>query len=188
MANKVLILPNYAGQTLPSEGLDRYDHIFLVTEQQETLPVNVVMQLLQLTSKLNVNIEFMQLNYSTEIELLFSLAFQICKMGMEDPEVQVTFVTENLAFDSLISIAKKSGYNVKRADGFTRMTAVPPSTEAPKQAQPSIISKVAAAPKPVEQPVVVEKVRPAEVAKEEESAGNKNKRLISSLLNGNNAK
>src|SRR5574344_2159160 len=116
MANKILILPNYTGQSLPTEGLDRYDHIFLVTEQQESLPVNVVMQLLQLTSKLSVNIEFMQLNYNTESELLFSLAFQISKMGMEDPDVQITFITENLAFDSLISLAKKIRYNVKRPD------------------------------------------------------------------------
>jgi hypothetical protein len=185
MANKILILPNYTGQSLPTEGLDRYDHIFLVTEQQESLPVNVVMQLLQLTSKLSVNIEFMQLNYNTESELLFSLAFQISKMGMEDPDVQITFITENLAFDSLISVAKKIGYNVKRADGFARLSAVPPSVDIPKTPQPSMISKVASQPKTIEQPI---EIPHTPEVKEEESAGNKNKRLISSLLNGNNAK
>lgn len=185
MASKVLILPNYQGQELPSDGLDRFDHIYLVTETQETLPVNVVMQLLQLTNKLHVDIQFMQLSYSTETELLFTLAFQVAQMSAAEPDVQITFVTENLSFDSLVSVGKKAGYKLARADGFTRLSTVPQSTEAPKPIQPNVVQPKVA-PKPVEPVETTEKEevsQPVAEAKTEETAGNKNKKLIASLLN-----
>ena len=69
---KVLILPDYNGQDLPSEGLDRYEHIYLVTEEQESLPVPVVMKLMKLMQQSHVNIEFLELSYNSETELLLN--------------------------------------------------------------------------------------------------------------------
>ena len=79
---KVLILPDYNGQDLPSEGLDRYEHIYLVTEQQESLPIPVVMKLMKLMQQSHVNIEFLELSYNSETELLLNMAFQIAKLNM----------------------------------------------------------------------------------------------------------
>ncbi len=181
---KVLILPDYAGQDLPSEGLERYDHIYLVTEQQENLPVNVVMHLMKLIQDARVNIEFLQMSYNSETELLLSMAFKIAQMAMSDADIQVTFVTSNLAFDNLVSAGKNNGFHVSRADGFTRISAIPSGpSEVQRPVQPSIVQS--SKPEPQPKPVVPEtpKAQPAKAASD--SKKNNNQRLISSLLNGN---
>ena len=135
---KVLILPDYNGQDLPSEGLDRYEHIYLVTEEQESLPVPVVMKLMKLMQQSHVNIEFLELSYNSETELLLSMAFQIAKLNMAEPDVQITFVTENLIFDTLVATAKQNNFKVQRAKGFNSPSAIPTGpSEVQKPVQPS---------------------------------------------------
>ena len=180
---KVLILPDYNGQDLPSEGLDRYEHIYLVTEQQESLPIPVVMKLMKLMQQSHVNIEFLELSYNSETELLLNMAFQIAKLNMAEPDVQVTFVTEILIFDTLVATAKQNNFKVQRAKGFNSPSAIPTGpSEVQKPVQPSIVqnSKPMPQPKPVPEKAVEQEEAPKEPAKK-----NNNQRLISSLLNGN---
>ncbi|MGN1392641.1 MAG: hypothetical protein ACI4V7_01145 [Succinivibrionaceae bacterium] len=181
MGSKVLFLPNFQGQELPSDGLNRYDHVYLITSAQETLPVNVVMQLFQL--KQQVDIQFLQLDCSTETELLFTLAFKIAQMAIQDPEIQITFVTDNLAFDTLVSTGKKAGYKLSRADGFTRLSSVSPSaTEEPAPLQPNVIQQKQSVPDPEPiQPMATKTT--IESKSNEENGSTKNKKLIASLLN-----
>ena len=180
---KVLILPDYNGQDLPSEGLDRYEHVYLVTEQQESLPIPVVMKLMKIMQQSHVNIEFLELSYNSETELLLSMAFLIARLNMTEPDIQVTFVTENLIFDTLVATAKQNSFKVQRAKGFNSPSAIPSGpSEVQKPVQPSIVqnSKPMAQPKPVQEKPVEQEEQPKEPAKK-----NNNQRLISSLLNGN---
>ena len=75
MSNKILILPNFAEQELPSEGLDRYDCIFLLTEDQDNLPFKVVKNLMNIAKTQQVDIDFLEIPHKTENELFLNLAF-----------------------------------------------------------------------------------------------------------------
>ncbi len=203
MANKVLLIPNYDGQPLPAESLGRFNSIYLVTPKQENLPVTVVMQLLQLASKQQVNIEFLQLQYTNQLELLLSLAFTISRMAANADTV-LTIVSSGQEYDLLIDAAKNNGYNVMRADDFTGASAganmnaqqaapIPPKpafNPEPKREQPYVhpvevqqnksttikpAATITAAP---HKPTPVENNNNG-------SQTDKNKKLIASLLNGN---
>jgi hypothetical protein len=102
---------------------------------------------------------------------------------MAEPDIQVTFVTENLSFDNLVATAKQNSFKVQRAKGFNSPSAIPSGpSEVQKPVQPSIVqnSKPMAQPKPVPEKPVEQEEQPKEPAKK-----NNNQRLISSLLNGN---
>lgn len=196
MSNKILILPNFAEQVLPNEGLDRYDKVLLLTEDQDNLPFKVVKNLMNLAKTQQVDIDFLEIPHQTENELLLDLAFKIAILASADPEVQITFVTENRNFDTLVEAAKANGLSVARADGFSRISAVPsgPSKiQNPLKPHEVTVNKPAAK---VQE--VVQQARPAAAAaaaalaaaKKEpaqsagEAHGDKNKKLIASLLSG----
>lgn len=179
MASKVLILPNFDGGDLPSEGLERYDRVYLITSQGN-LPMNVVMQIMNL-SKNGINIEFMQIDYANESELMFLLAFKSAQMTAQDPEIQITFVTDNMAFDHLVSAGKKSNIKLARAEGFSRISAIPSEpTEVQKPVNPTVVQKPA--PKKVE-PVAEPVPEPQPVVQQAEQKDDRSKKLINSLLN-----
>ncbi|MDD6176811.1 MAG: hypothetical protein PUB15_02475 [Ruminobacter sp.] len=187
MANKVLIIPNYTGQDLPNEGLERFDQVYLITEHEDSIPLSVVKQLLKVTAKTGANIDFMEIPATSEAELLVALSFEVCNQCLKNPDIQITFLTDNVGIDHIINVAKKNGFKVSRADAFTKMSSIPTSQEAPKVATPKPTSVMQPAkPKEIEiAPKVSEVVQPAQTSSpaQEESAGSKNKRLISSLLN-----
>lgn len=176
---KVMILPDYNGQDLPSEGLERYDHVYLVTEQQDSLPISAVKTLMKLMT--TVNIEFLEIPHNSDSEFLLCLAFKVAQMAVEDSDIQVTFVSENIAFDSLVSAAKNNGFRVSRADGFARVTSGP--SEVPLPVQPKVVSN-----KPIPTPQQVEsKNSNSSSNNNNNKKSNSNQRLISSLLNGSSS-
>jgi hypothetical protein len=182
MSNKILILPNFAEQELPSEGLDRYDCIFLLTEDQDNLPFKVVKNLMNIAKTQQVDIDFLEIPHKTENELFLNLAFTIARMVAADANTQVTFVTENRNYDNLVDAAKGNGFAVARAEGFSRISAIP---SGPSQIQNPLKPTEVANSKPAAK---VEEVRhepqPAPAKEESKSSGDKNKKLIASLLNG----
>ena len=91
MSNNILIIPKFAGQDLPISTLENYQHIMLITNKQETLPMNVVASLLQLASKLHI--EFLEIEFNSDIELLFSLAFKISQIASLNTGAQISFLT-----------------------------------------------------------------------------------------------
>lgn len=183
MSNKILILPNFADQELPSEGLDRYDSIFLLTEDQDNLPFKVVKNLMNIAKSQQVDIDFLEIPHKTENELFISLAFKIARLASEDSNTQVTFVTENRNYDNLVDAAKSNGYAVARAEGFSRISAIP---SGPSQIQNPLKPTEVASSKPAAKVEEVQQEKQSTKEEPKEASGDKNKKLIASLLSGKN--
>lgn len=188
--SKILILTSIDGIDLSAKSFDGYDNIQLLTDNSGNLPLPTVMKLMELGKA--VNIEFLQLEYSSENELMILLAFKAAQLSAKDVDTSITIMSNNLAYDSLINAAKKSNIKLNRIE---KLSSSPTSTishepiEVQKPVQPTIAPKPTPKVEPVVPPVtpVQEKtqqfttVPPAR----EEDNGQKNKRLISSLLSNN---
>jgi hypothetical protein len=194
MAKKILFIPNYSGQNLPKEGLERFDQVYLIPEKQDSLPINVVMQLLKFASESNIKLDLLQIDHSSNTELLVALTLEICKIGFVNLDTQITILSDDLNIDSLVNIARKNNLNVSRTDYSGHNQS---NNEPVNQTISSVVnqeSKIEAPSKPVQSPTLkpvssVETPKVSQIsAKEPEEAGAKNKRLISSLLNGNTVK
>jgi hypothetical protein len=197
--SKILILTSIDGIDLSAKSFDGYDNIQLLTDNSGNLPLPTVMKLMELGKA--VNIEFLQLEYSSENELMILLAFKAAQLSAKDVDTSISIMSNNLAYDSLINAAKKSNIKLNRIE---KLSSSPASTisssgqtstishepiEVQKPVQPTIAPKPTPKVEPVVPPVtpVQEKtqqfttVPPAR----EEDNGQKNKRLISSLLSSN---
>lgn len=174
--SNILIIPKFAGQDLPVQTLERYQQILLITNKQESLPMNVVASLLKLASKLNI--EFLEIDYNSDIELLFSLAFKISQITALNANAQVNFLTDDKRFESLINIANANGYNTAIVSaGFGEATITQSTMQ---QAKP----RIAEVPKPQPRPTPVVEEQPKPTPKPATaSSSNNNKAMLSGLLN-----
>lgn len=174
MSNNILIIPKFAGQDLPISTLENYQHIMLITNKQETLPMNVVASLLQLASKLHI--EFLEIEFNSDIELLFSLAFKISQIASLNTGAQISFLTDDKRFESLINVANANGFNTNIVSaGLGEATASAPQPVKPR------IAEVPKQPRPA--PVVEEQPKPMVKPAAASSSSNNNKAMLSGLLN-----
>ena len=187
--SKILILTSIEGIDLSAKSFEGYDNIQLLTGNSDNLPLPMVMKLMELGK--SVNLEFLQLEYGSESELMFLLAFKAAQLSAINADTSITIMSSNMAYDSLISAAKKSNINLNRIENLSSRPAAPIShepVEVQKLVQPTVAPKAA--------PKVESVVAPAQekaqqfttvppAREEEEDNGQKNKRLISSLLSNN---
>lgn len=174
MSNNILIIPKFAGQDLPISTLENYQQIMLVTNKQESLPMNVVASLLQLASKLHI--EFLEIEFNSDIELLFSLAFKISQIASLSAGAQISFITDDKRFESLINVANANGFNTNIVSAGLGETTI----SAPHPVKPRI-AEVPKPPRPA--PSVEEQPKPMVKPVAASSSSNNNKAMLSGLLN-----
>ncbi len=183
MANNLLIIPKYSGQELPVATLKNYERVFLVTNKQESLPMNVVATLLSLASQ--CHLEFMETEFSSDIELLFNLAFKIAQFSAETPGIEISFLTDDKRYEALINAAALNGYSTNTiSEGFDSSTTTAGISAMKPQSTISSIptpkTRPTPAPQPAPQPTPIPKTKPTVAPA---PTGGSNQAMLNGLLN-----
>ena len=108
--------------------------------------------------------------------MLFSLAFKISQIASLNTGAQISFLTDDKRFESLINVANANGFNTNIVSaGLGEATASAPQPVKPR------IAEVPKQPRPA--PVVEEQPKPMVKPAAASSSSNNNKAMLSGLLN-----
>ena len=201
MANRILIVANSdAGQALPVAAMEKFQQVIIfIGNGQTSLPIDMVSQLLALQATQSTTIELQQVKQSNKPAFDMQLAMYIGRLSERSADSQITLLSSDASYDTLVQSCKESGIRINRIDGQQAAKAAPAAEAAPapavapvkaapvvEAAAPAIV-KETAAPKEVvakeaAPAAAVEKSKPVEKPVEKESAASRNHKLISSLI------
>lgn len=201
MANRILIVANSdAGQALPVAAMEKFQQVIIfIGNGQTSLPIDMVSQLLALQATQSTTIELQQVKQSNKPAFDMQLAMYIGRLSERSADSQITLLSADASYDTLVQSCKESGIRINRIDGQQAAKAAPAAEAAPapavapvkaapvvEAAAPAIV-KETPAPKDVvakeaAPAAAVEKSKPVEKPVEKESAASRNHKLISSLI------
>lgn len=177
MSERILVIGKGATQQLSPDIMSHFQQVKMIVDSgQSSMPLEVVSQLLFLQSQLQLKIDFIQLQSSSDAEYYQLLSFQL-GLFMANHENEVAFLSEDGSIDSVIEFAKNSGFKIQRMNGTGAQIAQPKA--APQQRQEPV-AEAAPAPQPAA-PAPQPASAPQAAAKKD---SNTNKRLISTLIGG----
>ena len=201
MANRILIVANSdAGQALPVAAMEKFQQVIIfIGNGQTSLPIDMVSQLLALQATQSTTIELQQVKQSNKPAFDMQLAMYIGRLSERSADSQITLLSADASYDTLVQSCKESGIRINRIDGqqaakaAPAVEAAPAPAAAPVKAAPVVeaaapaIVKETPAPKEVvakeaAPAAAVEKSKPVEKPVEKESAASRNHKLISSLI------
>ncbi len=173
MAERILVIGKGASQQLSADIMSHFQQVKMVVGGgQNSMPLEMVSQLLFLQSQCNLKIDFLQFQTNTDEEYNRILSFQL-GLFLMDPENEVALLSNDPSIDPVVEYAKNLGYRLQRME----------STGAIKpQGAPAAMKP---APQPMPQPQVAQAPQP-QVAQPAQPAAPKstNKKLISTLIGG----
>ncbi len=201
MANRILIVANSdAGQALPVAAMEKFQQVIIfIGNGQTSLPIDMVSQLLALQATQSTTIELQQVKQSNKPAFDMQLAMYIGRLSERSADSQITLLSADASYDTLVQSCKESGIRINRIDGQQAAKAAPAAEAAPapavapvkaapvvEAAAPAIV-KETPAPKDVvakeaAPAAAVGKSKPVEKPVEKESAASRNHKLISSLI------
>ena len=201
MANRILIVANSdAGQALPVAAMEKFQQVIIfIGNGQTSLPIDMVSQLLALQATQSTTIELQQVKQSNKPAFDMQLAMYIGRLSERSADSQITLLSSDASYDTLVQSCKESGIRINRIDGQQAAKAAPAAEAAPapavapvkaapvvEAAAPAIV-KETPAPKDVvakeaAPAAAVGKSKPVEKPVEKESAASRNHKLISSLI------
>ena len=201
MANRILIVANSdAGQALPVAAMEKFQQVIIfIGNGQTSLPIDMVSQLLALQATQSTTIELQQVKQSNKPAFDMQLAMYIGRLSERSADSQITLLSADASYDTLVQSCKESSIRINRIDGQQAAKAAPAAEAAPapavapvkaapvvEAAAPAIV-KETPAPKDVvakeaAPAAAVEKSKPVEKPVEKESAASRNHKLISSLI------
>lgn len=201
MANRILIVANSdAGQALPVAAMEKFQQVIIfIGNGQTSLPIDMVSQLLALQATQSTTIELQQVKQSNKPAFDMQLAMYIGRLSERSADSQITLLSVDASYDTLVQSCKESGIRINRIDGQQAAKAAPAAEAAPapavapvkaapvvEAAAPAIV-KETPAPKDVvakeaAPAAAVGKSKPVEKPVEKESAASRNHKLISSLI------
>lgn len=186
MANRILIVANSdAGQALPVAAMEKFQQVIIfIGNGQTSLPIDMVSQLLALQATQSTTIELQQVKQSNKPAFDMQLAMYIGRLSERSADSQITLLSADASYDTLVQSCKESGIRINRIDGQQAAKAAKAAPAA--EAAPAIV-KETPAPKDVvakeaAPAAAVEKSKPVEKPVEKESAASRNHKLISSLI------
>ncbi len=186
MANRILIVANSdAGQALPVAAMEKFQQVIIfIGNGQTSLPIDMVSQLLALQATQSTTIELQQVKQSNKPAFDMQLAMYIGRLSERSADSQITLLSSDASYDTLVQSCKESGIRINRIDGQQAAKAAKAAPAA--EAAPAIV-KETPAPKDVvakeaAPAAAVEKSKPVEKPVEKESAASRNHKLISSLI------
>lgn len=186
MANRILIVANSdAGQALPVAAMEKFQQVIIfIGNGQTSLPIDMVSQLLALQATQSTTIELQQVKQSNKPAFDMQLAMYIGRLSERSADSQITLLSADASYDTLVQSCKESGIRINRIDGQQAAKAAKAAPAA--EAAPAIV-KETPAPKDVvakeaAPAAAVEKNKPVEKPVEKESAASRNHKLISSLI------
>ena len=204
MANRILIVANSdAGQALPVAAMEKFQQVIIfIGNGQTSLPIDMVSQLLALQATQSTTIELQQVKQSNKPAFDMQLAMYIGRLSERSADSQITLLSADASYDTLVQSCKESGIRINRIDGqqaakaakaAPAAEAAPAPAVAPVKAAPVVeaaapaIVKETPAPKDVvakeaAPAAAVGKSKPVEKPVEKESAASRNHKLISSLI------
>lgn len=184
MANRILIVANSdAGQALPVAAMEKFQQVIIfIGNGQTSLPIDMVSQLLALQATQSTTIELQQVKQSNKPAFDMQLAMYIGRLSERSADSQITLLSVDASYDTLVQSCKESGIRINRIDGQQAAKAAP----VVEAAAPAIV-KETPAPKDVvakeaAPAAAVGKSKPVEKPVEKESAASRNHKLISSLI------
>ncbi len=186
MANRILIVANSdAGQALPVAAMEKFQQVIIfIGNGQTSLPIDMVSQLLALQATQSTTIELQQVKQSNKPAFDMQLAMYIGRLSERSADSQITLLSVDASYDTLVQSCKESGIRINRIDGQQAAKAAKAAPAA--EAAPAIV-KETPAPKDVvakeaAPAAAVGKSKPVEKPVEKESAASRNHKLISSLI------
>ncbi len=186
MANRILIVANSdAGQALPVAAMEKFQQVIIfIGNGQTSLPIDMVSQLLALQATQSTTIELQQVKQSNKPAFDMQLAMYIGRLSERSADSQITLLSSDASYDTLVQSCKESGIRINRIDGQQAAKAAKAAPAA--EAAPAIV-KETPAPKDVvakdaAPAAAVGKSKPVEKPVEKESAASRNHKLISSLI------
>lgn len=186
MANRILIVANSdAGQALPVAAMEKFQQVIIfIGNGQTSLPIDMVSQLLALQATQSTTIELQQVKQSNKPAFDMQLAMYIGRLSERSADSQITLLSADASYDTLVQSCKESGIRINRIDGQQAAKAAKAAPAA--EAAPAIV-KETPAPKDVvakeaAPAAAVGKSKPVEKPVEKESAASRNHKLISSLI------
>ena len=186
MANRILIVANSdAGQALPVAAMEKFQQVIIfIGNGQTSLPIDMVSQLLALQATQSTTIELQQVKQSNKPAFDMQLAMYIGRLSERSADSQITLLSVDASYDTLVQSCKESGIRINRIDG---QQAAKAAKAAPAAEAAPAIAKETPAPKDVvakeaAPAAAVEKSKPVEKPVEKESAASRNHKLISSLI------
>ena len=186
MANRILIVANSdAGQALPVAAMEKFQQVIIfIGNGQTSLPIDMVSQLLALQATQSTTIELQQVKQSNKPAFDMQLAMYIGRLSERSADSQITLLSADASYDTLVQSCKESGIRINRIDGQQAAKAAKAAPAA--EAAPAIV-KETPTPKDVvakeaAPAAAVGKSKPVEKPVEKESAASRNHKLISSLI------
>ena len=186
MANRILIVANSdAGQALPVAAMEKFQQVIIfIGNGQTSLPIDMVSQLLALQATQSTTIELQQVKQSNKPAFDMQLAMYIGRLSERSADSQITLLSADASYDTLVQSCKESGIRINRIDG---QQAAKAAKAAPAAEAAPAIAKETPAPKDVvakeaAPAAAVGKSKPVEKPVEKESAASRNHKLISSLI------
>ena len=201
MANRILIVANSdAGQALPVAAMEKFQQVIIfIGNGQTSLPIDMVSQLLALQATQSTTIELQQVKQSNKPAFDMQLAMYIGRLSERSADSQITLLSADASYDTLVQSCKESGIRINRIDGQQAAKAAPAAEAAPapavapvkaapvvEAAAPAIVKETPAPKDVVDKEAApaaaVGKSKPVEKPVEKESAASRNHKLISSLI------
>ena len=171
MANRILIINNDSAQELPLSVMDRFQQVMLVVGKgQNNLPVEIVSQLLLAQAQYKVQIELVSLKNTNKAVFDLHFAMHLGRLFERNQDSQVTILSSDTTFDTLIVTCKEQGMKINRVEALQRLSAVQGGQEEAAVLVADAEEEIGMA---LETP-----------AAEPESASSRNHRLITSLIGG----